>query len=262
MIEEVFAQAPSGTDILVIDDNSPDGTGGIADAMVAKDPRVFVMHRPGKLGLGSAYVQGFGWALARPYEAVIHMDCDFSHDPKDLPRLIEALSDCDLALGSRYVQGGAIQNWPWHRRLISRCGNLYARSVLQIGIKDLTGGFKAYKRKVLESLDLSQIASNGYAFLSEMKFKVVRKGFRVREIPIIFKDRTQGKSKMSKKIFLEAAIMVWRLRLSPEGGNLLPSLALAFAVLAMLHYYCNFMTNHHLPDFLPGLSQKISGLFK
>ena len=211
LIPEVLAAFPA--DILIIDDNSPDGTGQIAGDMARQNPRVSVMHRPQKSGLGSAYVAGFRWALARAYDAVFQMDSDFSHDPKDLARLAEALSVCDLALGSRYVKGGSILDWPWRRLAVSALGNYYARAVLRIGIKDLTGGFKAFKRKALESLDLDEIFSDGYAFQIETTYRTVRKGFKVKEIPIVFRDRTLGKSKISRRVVWEAVGLVWKLLL-------------------------------------------------
>lgn len=254
LAEGIFANAPNSAEILIIDDNSPDGTGKIADEMAQKNSRITVMHRPGKMGLGSAYVQGYKWALKRPYDVIIQMDCDFSHDPKDLPRLIDALAGADLAIGSRYVKGGSIKNWPWHRFLISRLGNLYARSIMQLGIKDMTGGYRAYKRNALESLMKESIVSEGYAFMVETGFHVVRQGFTVKEIPIIFMDRTRGKSKMSKKIIGEAMLMVLRLRLE--------FLLLVLTGLILLHYYYYFFKSHYIADFLPGLPEKLSRIFK
>lgn len=199
--------------LLIVDDNSPDGTGEIAEALAKRDARVAVLHRAGKLGLGSAYVKGFQWALERDFDAVLEMDSDFSHDPADVPRLLEALQDCELALGSRYVAGGAIQNWPWHRLAISGLGNWYARAILWAGVKDLTGGFKAYRREALQAIDLPKIWSDGYAFQIETTFRVRQKGFRIREVPIRFKDRTRGVSKISRRVLWEALWLVWKLRL-------------------------------------------------
>ena len=210
-IPEVLAAFPA--DILIIDDNSPDGTGRIADELARQNSRISVMHRPKKSGLGSAYVAGFRWALERSYDAVFQMDSDFSHDPKDLPRLAEALSGCDMALGSRYVKGGRILDWPWPRLAISALGNYYARAVLRIGVKDLTGGFKAFKREALQALDLDRIFSDGYAFQIETTYRTVRKGFKVKEIPIVFRDRTLGESKISRRVVWEALGLVWKLLL-------------------------------------------------
>lgn len=199
------------TDILVVDDRSPDGTGELAERFAREHPAVSVLHRPGKLGLGSAYVAGFRWALEQSYDVILHMDADLSHSPKDLPRLVEALSDCDLALGSRYVEGGGIENWPWYRLALSAFANFYARSILRIGVRDLTGGFKAFKRRVITSVSWDDIYSDGYAFEIESTFHAVGKGFKVREVPIRFRDRTRGKSKISRKVIWESIWMVWRL---------------------------------------------------
>ncbi len=204
-------------DVLVVDDNSPDGTGVKADALARAEPRIHVLHRAAKEGLGKAYLAGFEWALARPYRYVFEMDADFSHDPRYLPRfLAEMDAGADLVLGSRYVEGGGTVNWGISRQIISRGGSLYARSVLGIGVRDLTGGFKCFRREVLEGLDLATVRSAGYAFQIELTFRALKRGFRVKEIPIVFEDRRVGKSKMSRRIFLEAVTMVWRLR---AGGG-------------------------------------------
>ncbi len=165
------------------------------------------------MGLGSAYVHGFKWALARDFDVIVEMDSDFSHNPEDLPRLAEALGDADVVLGSRYVSGGGISNWPQHRLFISSLGNLYARMILQAGLQDLTGGFKFFRRKVLESIDLNKIWSDGYAFQIETTYRVIQQGFRVKEVPIVFKDRTRGKSKISRRVIWEAIWVVWKLKL-------------------------------------------------
>ncbi len=205
-------------DLLIVDDNSPDGTGALADQIAAKDPRVHVLHRPGKQGLGTAYVAGFKWALARPYEFIFEMDCDFSHDPKYLPLLLAAVEQgADVALGSRYVEGGGTVNWGPLRKVISRGGSLFARTILGVRVLDLTGGFKCFRRHVLEAIDLDSVAAQGYGFQIEMTFRAIRRGFRVEEVPIVFVDRRVGQSKMSKKIFLEALTLVWRLRLGASG---------------------------------------------
>jgi dolichol-phosphate mannosyltransferase len=200
--------------ILFVDDNSPDGTGAVIDAMVAKDARVKVLHRAGKQGLGTAYVAGFREGLAKGYQYLLEMDADFSHDPKYLPEMIgRAKGGVDLVIGSRYVRGGGTENWGIGRKIISRGGGLYARTILGVKIRDVTAGFLCYRRGVLKSMDLSTVSSQGYGFQIEMKYRIVKSGFRVEEIPIHFVDRRVGQSKMSKKIFLEAMGMVWRLRL-------------------------------------------------
>jgi dolichol-phosphate mannosyltransferase len=193
--------------ILVIDDSSPDGTGELADRLAAKHPRVAVLHRPVKDGLGPAYLAGFQRALADGYELVLEMDCDFSHDPDDVPRLIDAAAEADLVLGSRYVRGGRIENWGPLRRFVSRAGSLYAQTLLWAPVRDLTGGFKCYRRTVLETIDLDAVSARGYAFQIETTYRAVRAGFRVLEVPITFIDRRAGTSKMTPAIALEA---VWR----------------------------------------------------
>jgi dolichol-phosphate mannosyltransferase len=196
--------------ILVIDDNSPDGTGEIADAIAAREPRVSVLHRPRKEGLGPAYLAGFRQALADGGELVLEMDSDFSHDPDDVPRLIAAAADADVVLGSRYVRGGRVENWGLMRRFVSRAGSLYAQVLLAAPVRDLTGGFKCYRRAVLEAIDLGAVSSRGYAFQIETTYRALRRGFRVVEIPITFVDRREGHSKMSRAIVLEA---IWRVPL-------------------------------------------------
>ena len=214
IVRAVLAADPR-VDILVVDDNSPDGTGALADRLAAAEPRVRVLHREKKQGLGRAYLHAFRWALAEPYTYVIEMDADFSHDPSYLPTLLDtAQAGADLVLGSRYVDGGGTVNWGVGRKLISRGGSLYARSILGVGVRDLTGGFKCFHRRVLESLDLDAVQSSGYAFQIELTYRALRKGFRVREVPIVFEDRRVGHSKMSRRIFLEALTMVWKLRLT------------------------------------------------
>jgi dolichol-phosphate mannosyltransferase len=206
--------------VLVIDDNSPDGTGELADRLARELDFVDVLHRERKEGLGPAYLAGFRRALAEGAEYVLEIDCDFSHDPQDVPRLLETAAGADLVLGSRYVPGGGVENWGPGRRLVSAGGSLYARLVLGVGIRDLTGGFKCFRRAVLETLDLDAIHSKGYAFQIETTFRALRNGFRVVEIPIRFVDREVGGSKMSRAIVLEAIWKVPLLRLAAVRGTL------------------------------------------
>ena len=202
--------------ILVVDDSSPDGTGEIADRLAAEDHHVRVLHRARKEGLGQAYIAGFRMALAEGAALVLEMDADFSHDPAHLPAMIEAARDADLVLGSRYVPGGEVRNWGRTRRLVSRGGCWYARTVLSVPVRDLTGGFKCFRREVLEALDLDSIRSQGYAFQVELTYRALQLGFRVKEVPIAFTDRRVGQSKMSRRIVLEAMWMVPFLR--TRGG--------------------------------------------
>jgi dolichol-phosphate mannosyltransferase len=213
MTEAILAATPD-VDILVIDDNSPDGTGQLADAIAAREPRVKVLHRAGKEGLGKAYLAGFAWALSHGYELVLEMDADFSHDPKYLPGMLEASREADLVLGSRNIPGGGTVNWGILRKIISRGGSFYARTILGLPVRDLTGGFKCFRRRVLESIDLPTVACTGYAFQIELTYRTLRKGFRVKEFPIVFVDRRVGQSKMSKRIVLEALRKVWSIRAS------------------------------------------------
>jgi dolichol-phosphate mannosyltransferase len=203
----VRALGEHGVSVLVIDDNSPDGTGELADRLAQELDYVSVLHRERKEGLGPAYLAGFRHALAAGAELILEMDCDFSHDPADVPRLIEATENEDLVIGSRYVDGGSIRNWGLLRRLVSAGGSFYARAILGVDVRDLTGGFKCYRRSVLETIDLDAISSRGYAFQIETTYRAIRAGFRVDEIPITFVDREQGGSKMTNAIFLEA---VWK----------------------------------------------------
>ncbi|MFY2557317.1 polyprenol monophosphomannose synthase [Corallococcus terminator] len=208
-------KADPRVDILVVDDNSPDGTGQIADQLAAKEPRVRVLHREKKEGLGRAYLAAFRWALAEGYTYILEMDADFSHDPRYLPGLLDAAeAGADLVLGSRYVTGGGTVNWGVGRQVISRGGSLYARTILGVGVSDLTGGFKCFHRRVLEAIDFNAVHSTGYAFQIELTYRTLKNGFTVREVPIIFEDRRVGHSKMNKKIFAEALTMVWKLRLT------------------------------------------------
>jgi dolichol-phosphate mannosyltransferase len=216
----VRALGEHGVSVLVIDDNSPDGTGELADRLAHELPHVDVLHRGRKEGLGPAYLDGFKRALAEGADLILEMDCDFSHDPADVPRLIAATDESDLALGSRYVPGGAVRNWGLMRRAISAGGSLYARLLLGVGVRDLTGGFKCYRRAVLETIDLDAITSKGYAFQIETTYRALRDGFRVVEIPITFIDRQEGGSKMSNRIVLEGFWKVPVLRLKGMAGRL------------------------------------------
>jgi dolichol-phosphate mannosyltransferase len=206
VVARLHAAVPEA-DVLVVDDASPDGTGDLADEMAAADPRVTVLHRSGKQGLGAAYLAGFAEALRRDYQIVVEMDADGSHPPEDLPALLAALDDADVVLGSRYVPGGVVRNWPARRQLISRAGNLYSRVALGVPIKDITAGFRVFRRQVLEELDLDQVASQGYCFQIDMAWRAVLAGFRVREVPITFTERQRGASKMDTSIVVEA---LWR----------------------------------------------------
>lgn len=215
----ILAKDPAAH-VLIVDDNSPDKTYElVATLMQSKYPGILhLLKRSGKLGLGTAYIAGFKWALARDYDYIFEMDADFSHDPKYLPDFLAAMETNDLVLGSRYVPGGGVKNWGLLRRLISQGGSLYARTILGLSLRDLTGGFKCFRREVLAAIDLDNIKSNGYSFQIEMTYRASRKGFRIAETPIVFEDRKVGQSKMSRKIFLEAVLMVWRLRLDRHIG--------------------------------------------
>jgi dolichol-phosphate mannosyltransferase len=212
LIDAVLAQSPT-IDVLVVDDGSPDGTGALVDERAAADRRVHIIHRERKLGLGTAYVAGFRWALERDYEFIFEMDADFSHDPEHLPEFLASIQNADLVLGSRYRDRRVtVVNWPIGRLLLSYFANVYARFVTGLQVFDATGGYKCFRRKVLEAIDLNDVRSNGYAFQIEMSFRAWRKSFRIVEIPIVFVDRTEGSSKMSRRIVREAVWMVWRLR--------------------------------------------------
>ena len=212
LISEVLGQDPR-LEILVVDDNSPDGTGAIIEGLAAQNDRVHLLKRERKLGLGTAYVAGFRWALERPYDYVFEMDADFSHPPSHLPQFLEGIREADVVLGSRYRNGKVtVVNWPMSRLMLSYSANVYARFVTGLPLFDSTGGFKCFRREVLAAIDLSAVRSNGYAFQIEMSFRAWKRGFRIAEIPILFVDRTEGQSKMSRKIVWEAVWMVWRLR--------------------------------------------------
>jgi dolichol-phosphate mannosyltransferase len=215
---ELEGVAPGEHRILIVDDNSPDGTGAVADALATDLSSVEVLHRTSKRGLGHAYLDGFSRALAGGAELVIEMDADFSHDPRYLPALVEAASGADLVLGSRYVRGGGVRDWGLVRRLISRGGGLYARTILGIDVRDLTGGFKCFRRQVLEAIELGSVRSEGYVFQIELTYRALLAGFTVREIPIVFQDRAAGSSKMSAQIALEAIWLVPRLRRSAAAA--------------------------------------------
>jgi dolichol-phosphate mannosyltransferase len=206
--------------VLVIDDSSPDGTGELADRLTGEFRFLSVLHRPKKEGLGAAYLAGFVWALATDADRIVEMDCDFSHDPEDLPRLLAATENADLALGSRYVEGGGTRNWSVARRAVSRFGSLYARILLGVGIRDLTGGFKCFRRSVLETIGLERISTKGYAFQIETTYRALKVGSRVVEVPIVFSEREAGTSKMSRGIVLEAMAKVPALRLRAFLGRL------------------------------------------
>jgi dolichol-phosphate mannosyltransferase len=223
ILEAIFSYV-SATDILVVDDNSPDGTGELADAIASEDTRVHVLHRPGKLGLGTAYIAGFKYAIEHGYDVAFEMDADFSHDPRYLPAFLEAIEYADLVIGSRYVHGGGTPNWSLVRRFISGGGNIFARFMLGIPVHDCTAGYRCYRREVLENIDLESIQSQGYAFQIELAHRVMQQGFRIVEIPIIFMDRRVGKSKMSRKIVIEAFAYVLRTRFGKSTPSTAPTL--------------------------------------
>lgn len=220
LVPAVLVQDPR-LDLLIIDDASPDGTGDVADRIAAAEPRVHVLHRPSKLGLGTAYLDGFRWGLDQGYDWLFEMDADFSHDPAHLPQFLDALQRHDVVLGSRYLRGRVtVVNWPITRLLLSYSANIYARWVTGLPVADATGGFKAFRRTVLENLELDRVESGGYAFQIEITMRAWKRGFRIVEIPIVFVDRTSGESKMSKGIIREAIWRVWKLRLLALLGRL------------------------------------------
>jgi len=213
-IAQRFLDALPGCELLFVDDNSPDGTGELLDELARAEPRIHVMHRAGKLGLGTAYIEGFTWGLGRDYGYFFQMDADGSHDPKYLPGMLALAEDgADVVYGSRYVPGGGTVNWGLGRRVISRGGSLYARTILGIDVRDVTAGFACWRRGALEAIDLPSISSNGYSFQIEMKYRAIRRGLKLVETPIQFVDRRVGQSKMSRAIFAEALLKVWALRL-------------------------------------------------
>jgi dolichol-phosphate mannosyltransferase len=221
LLSQVLSQDDE-LDVLIVDDNSPDGTGVLADELAAGQPRIKVLHRERKEGLGSAYVRGFEYALGVGYERVVQMDADFSHSPQDLPRLMERANSADLVIGSRNVSGGGVVGWPWSRNLISKSGSLYARLLLRLPIRDCTAGFKCFRRSALEVLDLGRLRSDGYGFQIEVNHACARAGMRLAEVPVTFKDRVLGKSKMSPGIVVEAAWLVFRLRVGLVSAAVAP----------------------------------------
>lgn len=218
IVSAIFEASPD-VDVLVVDDNSPDGTGRLADDLAAHEPRLTVLHRPGKQGLGRAYLAGFEVARQRGYELVIEMDADFSHDPKYLPEMIARAEHADLVVGSRNIEGGGAINWGVGRQVLSKGGSLYARTILGVPVHDLTTGFKCFRREVLDALDLETVTSTGYSFQIELTYRTIRAGFRVDEMPIVFVDRRVGQSKMSRAIFAEALWRVWAMRFSRPGAR-------------------------------------------
>ncbi|MEW6055646.1 MAG: polyprenol monophosphomannose synthase [Bdellovibrionota bacterium] len=211
---EVFQQVDSQTHILIVDDNSPDGTGDLADVLASSNPRIHVLHRPRKLGLGTAYVAGFRYGLDNGFDVFFEMDSDFSHDPKYLPVFQQEIERCDAVIGSRYITGGGVVNWGLGRRVLSRGGSLYAKFLLGLPFRDLTGGFNCWRRSVIEAIGPNTLKSDGYAFQIEMKYKAYKKGFRLKEVPIVFEDRYLGQSKMNKKIVVEAMYRVLLMRVN------------------------------------------------
>ncbi len=220
MLQKIFSLNLPKLEVLIVDDNSPDGTAELVTLRSKYDPRVHLIRRPGKLGLGTAYVAGFQYALQNGYDLVLEMDADFSHNPEDLPRLINGINNFDLVIGSRYLTGVNVINWPLSRLLLSVFASWYTRKITRMPIRDCTSGFKCFHRRVLEAIDLDHIVSNGYAFQIELHYKAWRKGFRIGEIPIVFTERLSGRSKMSRQIQYEAALMVWKLKLRDLFGKL------------------------------------------
>lgn len=219
-IDAVRSALPEA-DLMVVDDNSPDGTGAIADSIAAKDEHVTVMHRAGKLGLGTAYIQAFQQGLAKGYDRFFEMDADLSHDVRYLPDFVDALDNgADVVIGSRNIPGGGVEGWGLGRHVISKGGSLYSRTILGLPVKDLTSGYKAFTRRALEAIDIDGVHSNGYSFQIEMTYRALRKGMKVKEVPIVFVDRTAGASKMSRRIFVEAIGVVWKLRAEALTGKI------------------------------------------
>ena len=219
LLPKVLSQDES-INILIVDDGSPDGTGKFVEDEMKKNDRIHLIKREKKMGLGTAYIAGFKYALQNEYDYIFEMDADFSHNPKELKNFLKAIKDYDLVLGSRYINGVRVLNWPMARLLLSFFASVYTRIITGLPVRDATGGFKCFRRKVLESIDLNHVRSNGYSFQIEMTFKAYAKGFKIKEIPIVFMDRVKGKSKMSKKIVREAVTMVWKLRLQKIFGKL------------------------------------------
>ncbi|MDQ2890898.1 MAG: polyprenol monophosphomannose synthase [Gemmatimonadota bacterium] len=220
IVPMVLAQDPR-IDVLIVDDGSPDGTGQVVCEMAGSNARIHLLERERKMGLGTAYLAGFRWAIERHYDVAFEMDADFSHDPQHIPQFLQSIIDADIVLGSRYQDGRVtVVNWPIARLVLSYLANLYARAVTRLPVCDATGGFKAFRRKVLETIDLNAVHSNGYAFQIEMTYRAWKRGFKIKEMPIVFHDRTLGESKMSKQIVREAIWMVWRLRWQAMTGRI------------------------------------------
>jgi dolichol-phosphate mannosyltransferase len=220
LIPLILDSYPSHVEMLIVDDNSPDGTGDYVAEISKTESRIHVLRRPQKMGLGTAYCAGFKYAIDNKYDFIFEMDADFSHDPKEITNFLKAIHDADLVIGSRYISGVNVINWPMRRLLLSYFANYYTRFITGMPIADSTGGFKCFRRNVLEAIDLTKIKSNGYAFQIEMNYKIWKKGFVIKEIPIIFFERLMGTSKMSKKIVKEAAWLVWKLRIQSMFGKL------------------------------------------
>ena len=217
LVEAVLAAAPASAEMLIVDDNSPDGTGQLADLLSAQKPRVHVLHRAKKMGLGTAYVNGFKWGLEKNYDAYIEMDADFSHNPKYLAQMLTLLASNDVVIGSRYVTGGGTVNWGIGRKILSRGGSLYSRMILGAPIRDFTGGFNGWQKNVLQAVEFESLRSDGYSFQIELKYRAFLKKFKIAEFPIIFEDRKVGKSKMNKKIVIEALGRVWGFRMAASS---------------------------------------------
>lgn len=220
LIPDLFGMYSEDVEILIVDDNSPDGTGEYIKNLTKLNKKIHLLQRPKKMGLGTAYVAGFKFALENKYDYIFEMDADFSHNPKEIKNFLATIKDYDMVLGSRYIKGVNVVNWPMRRLLLSYFASMYTRVITAMPVRDATGGFKCFRRHVLESLNLDALQSNGYAFQIEVNYKVYKKGFKIKEIPIIFIDRTNGKSKMSNKIVREAVFMVWKLRFKSIFGRL------------------------------------------
>jgi dolichol-phosphate mannosyltransferase len=213
LVDAVLSETPPEVEVLIVDDGSPDGTGQLADQLAKKAPRLHVLHREKKMGLGTAYVNGFRWGLQKGFDALVEMDADFSHHPKYLPTMLENLAHQDVVIGSRYVSGGGVVNWGLGRKVLSRGGSFYSRLILGAPIRDFTGGFNGWRRAVIEAIDLDSLRSDGYSFQIELKYRAFRLGYKIIEFPIIFEDRKVGHSKMSRRIVFEALRRVWSFRL-------------------------------------------------
>ena len=219
LLKNIFSLNIPGLDVLIIDDNSPDGTARLIKELMKNEERLFLLERPGKMGLGTAYITGFRYALEKGYDYIFEMDADMSHDPRELPNFLKAIETADVVIGSRYIKGVNVINWPLSRLMLSIFASKYTRLVTGLPLNDCTAGYKCFRREVLETIPLNEVRSNGYSFQIEMNFKAWKRGFHIVEIPIIFYDRTVGKSKMSRKIMIEAALMVWKLRFASIFGK-------------------------------------------